>query len=220
LAGINCNIQCGECVAVLGPSGSGKSTLLYILGGVDTPTSGEVWLDDVELTKLPESVRTLLRRRRLGFIFQSFNLLPNLNVLDNVALPLILDGVWRREARARAQAALESVSMVHRTTQLPTQLSGGEQQRVAIARALIIEPLLLFADEPTGNLDTTNGQRVITLLRKLADGRRRAVVIVTHDSQIATCADRALVLVDGQIHYDGPAKAENWYDILQQRPNA
>jgi putative ABC transport system ATP-binding protein len=196
---VDIRIERGEIVAIMGPSGSGKSTLLTLLGAVDTPTTGEVWLEGVNLATLNDTQRTLIRRHRVGFIFQAFNLLPILTALENVSLPLELDGVPSRTARSRAVAALEQVDMVNRKDHLPSMLSGGEQQRVAIARALAIEPALLLADEPTGNLDRTNGQRIIKLLRSLQTDHHQTIVMVTHDEQVGAVADRIVRLVDGRV---------------------
>jgi putative ABC transport system ATP-binding protein len=196
---VDVRIERGEIVAIMGPSGSGKSTLLTLLGAVDTPTAGEVWLEGVDLATLNDTQRTLIRRHRVGFIFQAFNLLPILTALENVSLPLELDGVPTRTARSRAVAALEQVGMVSRKDHLPSMLSGGEQQRVAIARALAIEPALLLADEPTGNLDRTNGQRIIKLLRSLQTDHHQTIVMVTHDEQVGAVADRIVRLVDGRV---------------------
>lgn len=197
LRGVNLQVSRGEIVAIMGPSGSGKSTLLSLLGAVDSPSGGQVILEGVDLSTLNDTQRTLLRRRRLGFIFQAFNLLPILTALENVALPLELDGVSAFEARRRAVSALEQVEMQHRRGHLPGMLSGGEQQRVAVARALVIQPALLLADEPTGNLDSTNGQRIIELLRGLVDQQRQTIVMVTHDEEIGAAADRVVRLRDG-----------------------
>ena len=168
LGGVDLRVEKGELLAIMGPSGSGKSTLLHLLGGVDTPTSGQVFLEQVDLATLSDDERTIMRRRRIGFIFQSFNLLPTLTAEENVSLSLELDGMSTREARRRALAALELVGMARRKTHLPSMLSGGEQQRVAIARALVIDPAIVLADEPTGNLDSANGRQITALLRGCA----------------------------------------------------
>ena len=196
---VDVRIDRGEIVAIMGPSGSGKSTLLTLLGAVDTPTSGEIWLEGVNLGTLSESQRTLIRRHRVGFVFQAFNLLPILTALENVALPLELDGTPTRTARSRAATALDLVGMSSRKDHMPGMLSGGEQQRVAIARALVIEPALLLADEPTGNLDRANGQRIIDLLCRLQQDHNQTIVMVTHDEQIGAVADRIVRLVDGRV---------------------
>jgi putative ABC transport system ATP-binding protein len=199
LRGINLAVNKGELLAITGPSGSGKSTLLHILGGVDAPTAGQVLFAGVDLASLSDDHRTIIRRRRIGFIFQSFNLVPTLTVEENVVLPLRLDSVPAAAARHRAQAALEAVGMLHRRTHLPCELSGGEQQRTAIARACVIEPALLLADEPTGNLDSANGAQVMTLLGDLVRQRQHTVIIITHDLAVAAQADRLVRLRDGRI---------------------
>jgi putative ABC transport system ATP-binding protein len=202
LRGIDLKVERGEFLAIMGPSGSGKSTLLHLLGGVDDPSSGQVLLEEVELSALDDDARTILRRERIGFIFQTFNLLPTLSAEENVSLPLELGGTPVEAARARAEEILGLVGLLPRRRHLPSKLSGGEQQRVAIARALVIEPALLLADEPTGNLDTTNGSQVTALLRRLVDERRETIVMVTHDPNVAAHADRLIYLRDGLIESD------------------
>ncbi|MFO0897936.1 MAG: ABC transporter ATP-binding protein [Pirellulales bacterium] len=199
LRGVDLQISAGEFVAIMGRSGSGKSTLLSMLGGVDLPTSGQILLEGKDLAAMTDDQRTLMRRQRIGFIFQSFNLLPILTAEENVALPLELDGVPADEARKRAAAMLDAVGTLARRHHLPSAMSGGEQQRVAIARALVIEPALLLADEPTGNLDSANGERVTQLLRSLVDDRGQTLVIVTHDPAMADHADRVIHLTDGLV---------------------
>ena len=199
LRGIHLRVPKGEFLAIMGPSGSGKSTLLHILGGVEVPTEGHVLLEGTDLASLSDDARTLIRRERMGFIFQSFNLLPAFTAEENVALPLELGGVSAAEARQRAALMLEKVSIYHRRTHVPSQLSGGEQQRVAITRALVMDPALLLADEPTGNLDSTNGQQIIQLMRRLVDEQKQTVVMVTHDEGVALLADRIVRLRDGQV---------------------
>ena len=199
LRGIDLQIERGEMVAVMGPSGSGKSTLLSLLGAVDAPTAGQVLLEGVDLATLDDDKRTIMRRRRLGFIFQAFNLLPVLSAIDNVALPLELDGVSANEAHRRAAEKLALVEVEHRQHHLPAMMSGGEQQRVAVARALVIEPAMLLADEPTGNLDTANSQLVTQLLRRLVDEQQQTIVMVTHDAAVAGVADRVIHMRDGMI---------------------
>lgn len=202
LRGVDLSVKKGELLAIMGPSGSGKSTLLHLLGGVDVPTRGEVLLEGLGMGTLNDDQRTIIRRRKIGFIFQSFNLLPTLTALENVSLPLELDGVSGREADRRASAALELVGMTHRKTHLPGTLSGGEQQRVAIARALVIEPALVLADEPTGNLDSANGRQISALLRRLSSERQQTIVMVTHDQLVAAQADRIVCLRDGLVESD------------------
>ena len=202
LKGVNLQIEAGEFVALMGPSGSGKSTLMNIIGGIEPPSSGQVLLDGVDIGKLDDEQRTLLRRRRVGFIFQAFNLIPTLNAIENVSLPLQLDGVPWKQALERAQIALERVEMGHRLEHVPSKLSGGEQQRVAIARALVIEPVILLADEPTGNLDSRQSSRVTELLRDLAMYSRQTIIMVTHDATVARTAFRLLKFKDGNIERD------------------
>ncbi len=199
LRGVDLAVRQGELLAIMGPSGSGKSTLLYLLGDIEQPSLGKILLEGSDMAVLDDDQRTLIRRRRIGFIFQSFNLLPAFTAAENVAVPLLLDGVPAAPRRRRAEAMLALVGMSHRHHHLPTTLSGGEQQRVAIARALVIEPAILLADEPTGNLDTANGQQVTALLRKLATEQGQTIVMVTHDPSIAAHADRVIHLRDGLI---------------------
>ncbi len=200
--GIDLSIDAGEMVAIVGPSGSGKSTLLTMLGAIDTPTTGHVLLDGVDIATLNDDARTLFRRRRIGFVFQEFNLIPTLSALENVALPLELDGVPEATAVERAKNMLEWVALSHRADHLPNMMSGGEQQRVAVARALVTQPALLLADEPTGNLDSANSEQVMRLLRDLVDKHGQTVVIVTHDMQVAADADRIIHVRDGLIQYE------------------
>ena len=202
LRGVDLQVSRGELLAIMGPSGSGKSTLLHILGGVETPSSGHVLLEGVDLATLNDDQRTIIRRERMGFIFQSFNLLPAFTAEENVALPLELGGTASSEARRRAVDTLKLVGMSHRRSHVPSTLSGGEQQRVAIARALVMQPALLLADEPTGNLDSANGQQVTSLLRRLASERNQTIVMVTHDANVAAQADRLVRLCDGLVERD------------------
>ena len=197
--GVNMKVPSGTLVAIMGRSGSGKSTLLSILGGIDSPTSGQIILEGVDLATLTDDQRTLIRRRRVGFVFQSFNLLPILTAEENVALPLELDGIPSAKARRVAAEALDRVGMSARRHHVPGTLSGGEQQRVAVARALAIDPVILLADEPTGNLDSVNGQRVSNLLRSLVDQQQQTIVLVTHDATVAAKADRVIYLSDGMV---------------------
>jgi putative ABC transport system ATP-binding protein len=202
LAGVSLTVGRGEFVAVTGPSGSGKSTLLHMMGGLDRPDGGEVWVDGQRLADLDDDGVTLLRRRKVGFIFQFFNLLPTLTAEENVALPLLLDGVPRRDATARAGWVLERVGLPARRRHRPHQLSGGEMQRVAIARALAVEPVVLLADEPTGNLDSTTGAQVLGLLAEAARELGQTVVMVTHDPRAATRSSRVVELRDGAVVND------------------
>jgi putative ABC transport system ATP-binding protein len=196
LRGVSLCIGKGEFVAIMGPSGSGKSTLLHLLGALDVPTTGSVLFAGRDLKALPERKRSLLRRRRIGFVFQSFNLLPTLTAAENVALPLLLEG--ERRTRQRALAALERMGLSERADHFPEALSGGEMQRVAIARALVGDPELILCDEPTGNLDSVNARDILMLLRGLPD-ERRTVVMVTHDPQAAAHGDRTIHLRDGRL---------------------
>ena len=197
LAGVTVAFGTGSFTAVMGPSGSGKSTLLQCAAGLDRPTAGRVSLAGIDLTSLGERRLTLLRRDRIGFVFQAFNLLPALTAEQNVALPLRLAG--RHPRREEIRASLASVGLADRAGHRPHELSGGQQQRVAIARALLAAPDVVFADEPTGSLDSHAGEQVLGLLRDLADQRRQTVVMVTHDAHAAAYADRVLFLADGRL---------------------
>ncbi len=199
LRGVNLTVGQGEFVALVGPSGSGKSTVLNLIGGLDRPSEGQIWLDGLELTAQDERGLTAHRRHRVGFVFQSFNLLPRLTALENVALPLMFGGVPEGARLARARTLLEQVGLGGRLSHRPTQLSGGEQQRVAIARALVAEPILLLADEPTGNLDTSTGREIMDLLKALNARRGLTLLVVTHDPEVAAFADRLVRLRDGQV---------------------
>lgn len=199
LRGVDLEIPAGQFVAVMGQSGSGKSTLLHLLGGLDYPTSGTISIEGHDLSSLDDDALTLLRRRRIGFIFQAFNLLEVLSAEENVALPLVIDGESNAVAVARARECLELVGISHRRSHRPTEMSGGEQQRVAIARALVTQPLVIFADEPTGNLDSQNGDQIMALLRRLVDEKKQTVFMVTHDPRHAALADRLIVLRDGRV---------------------
>ncbi|HXG89856.1 MAG TPA: ABC transporter ATP-binding protein [Vicinamibacterales bacterium] len=198
LAGIHLEIQQGEYVAIAGPSGCGKSTLLAILGLLDTPSDGHYTLNGNQVANLSLSERARVRNREIGFIFQSFNLIGDLTVFENVELPLIYRGMKAAERRERANAALERVGMAHRSKHLPSQLSGGQQQRVAVARAVGGQPSILLADEPTGNLDSKNGEAVMDLLREL-HRQGATICMVTHDPRYAAHADRSVHLFDGRI---------------------
>jgi putative ABC transport system ATP-binding protein len=199
LTGVSFVAEGEATLAIVGPSGSGKSTLLTLLGGVDVPTTGQVLLEGKDLAGMTDDERTLIRRRRIGFVFQAFNLLPILTAEENVSLPLELDGVSTAEASERAAKSLKLVGLTSRRTHLPGKLSGGEQQRVAIARALVIEPAILLADEPTGNLDSNTGKRITAVLRELVDQHGQTIVMVTHDPAVAEQADRVIHLSDGRV---------------------
>jgi len=205
LRAVDLDIRRAEFTAIMGPSGSGKSTLMHLMAGLDAPTSGEVWLGAVEIGRMPDEQLTLVRRRRVGFVFQSFNLVPTLDVRGNLLLPFELDG---RRPDVREQAFLDelvsSLGLADRMTHRPHQLSGGQQQRVAIARSLVTSPEVVFADEPTGNLDSKTGRDVLGLLRDAATRRGQTIVMVTHDPIAASHADRVVVLGDGRIVADRP----------------
>ena len=198
LSNIHLQVAKGEYVSIAGPSGCGKSTLLSILGLLDSPTEGHYTLDDRPVADLPASARARIRNRQVGFIFQSFNLIGDLNVYENVELPLTYRGLPGAQRKQQTQEALEKVGMAHRMKHYPAQLSGGQQQRVAVARALVGRPLILLADEPTGNLDSTNGEAVMELLRDLHRSGA-TVCMVTHDDRYARHADRTVHLFDGRI---------------------
>lgn len=199
LRGVNLSVEPGEFVAIMGPSGSGKSTLLYLLGGLDRPSEGKVYLGDADLGTLDDEALSALRRTQVGFVFQFFNLIPVLTARENVAIPLILDGVPRVTALQRADEALTRVGLTDRGEHRPAELSGGQQQRVALARAMVTNPALILGDEPTGNLDSQASDEIVGLLRKASDDWGRTVIIVTHDPRIAAHADRIIFLKDGQI---------------------
>jgi len=196
---VNLSVKSGEFVAIMGPSGCGKSTLLHLIGGLDRPSSGEVIIEGVSIAEMNDDHLTELRRRKIGFVFQFFNLIPVLNALENAALPVTLDGVKPAEAQKQAAEWLERFGLADRKHSRPDQLSGGQQQRVAIARALTAEPSLILADEPTGNLDTRSGDEIASLMRDVARKFNRTVVMVTHDPRIAAYADRIIFLKDGKI---------------------
>jgi len=195
---VHLEVQRGEYVAISGPSGCGKTTLLSLLGLLDTPTGGEYWLDDKPVAQLSAADRARIRNREIGFIFQAFNLIGDLTVYENVELPLTYRGMAPAERKQRVMSALERVGMSHRVRHFPAQLSGGQQQRVAVARAVAGEPLILLADEPTGNLDSTNGEAVMQLLQELHRGGA-TIIMVTHDARYERHADRAIHLFDGRV---------------------
>jgi putative ABC transport system ATP-binding protein len=194
---LSLQIASGLFLAIVGPSGSGKSTLLGLIAGLDTPTSGSVLIEDVDITRLDEDRLAKLRGEKIGFVFQFFHLIPSLTALENVSVPMEIIGL--RNARIRAEALLEEVGLTGRAHHYPSQLSGGEQQRVALARALANDPPIVLADEPTGNLDTKNGRLIMELLRGIHRTRATTVVLVTHDSELASQADARLVLTDGRV---------------------
>ncbi len=214
LDGVTLELPAGAFTAIMGPSGSGKSTLMHCLAGLDKPTSGTVTIDGVDLGTLDDKKLTELRRDKVGFIFQSFNLLPVLTAQENIELPLKIagrdvDGAWR-------DRIVDTVHLGDRLTHHPSELSGGQQQRVAVARALISKPAVVFADEPTGNLDSQSSAEVLRLLRQSVDELGQTVVMVTHDANAAAIADRILVLADGKIVHDGSAgTADEVHDLLR-----
>jgi putative ABC transport system ATP-binding protein len=214
LAGITVSFPTGRYAAIMGPSGSGKSTLMHILAGLDRPTSGTVRIGGVDLTNLGDSELTQLRRDRIGFIFQTFNLLPVLNGEENILLPLSIAG--RKPDREWFDRLVDTVGIRDRLSHRPAELSGGQQQRVAVARALITRPTVVFADEPSGNLDSKASNDVLELLRHAVDDFGQTVVMVTHDAHAASFADRLLVLADGRIVHDGDAvTSEQALDLMK-----
>jgi putative ABC transport system ATP-binding protein len=214
LAGVTVDFPAGGFAAIMGPSGSGKSTLMHILAGLDRPTSGEVEIAGVSLTSLNDRDLTQLRRDRVGFIFQTFNLLPVLNAEENILLPLSIAG--RKPDREWFDRLVDTIGIRDRLTHRPAEMSGGQQQRVAVARALISRPSVVFADEPSGNLDSKASNEVLGLLRHAVDDFGQTVVMVTHDAHAASFADRLLVLEDGQIVHDGGAvTAEQALDLMK-----
>ena len=194
------DVEQGEFVAIVGPSGSGKSTLLHILGGVDSPTSGEVIISGTDISRLNEEKLAIFRRRQIGLIYQFYNLIPILNVEENMTLPILLDG--RKPDQALLADLVEKLGLRERLNHLPNQLSGGQQQRVSIGRALMNHPALLLADEPTGNLDSANSKEIVSLLRKFNKENKQTVIIITHDERIALSADRVITIEDGRITRD------------------
>jgi putative ABC transport system ATP-binding protein len=205
LRGVSLDIPAGQFAAVMGPSGSGKSTLMHILAGLDQPTGGTVSIDGTDITELSDKKLTLLRRHHIGFIFQFFNLLPTLTAEENIRLPLQIAGTKPDEAWV--EAVIDRVGLGDRRHHRPAELSGGQQQRVAIARALVSRPTVIFADEPTGNLDSTTGNEILKVLREAVDTYEQTTVMVTHDANAAATADRALFLADGLIVRDSPCEA-------------
>ncbi len=215
LRGVSVDIARGRLTAVMGPSGSGKSTLMHILAGLDTPTSGDVSVAGVDITGLDDAALTRLRRDHIGFIFQFFNLLPMLTAAENIALPLKLAG--GKPDQQWLDELVETVGLGDRLTHRPSELSGGQQQRVAVARALVSRPSVMFADEPTGNLDSTTSGEILTLLRDSVDTLGQTTVMVTHDAHAAAIADRVLFLADGNIVRDlGPSTAHQILETLEQ----
>ena len=212
LAGVDLAVERGDFVAIMGPSGSGKSTLLHLLGGLDIPSEGEVTLAGERLSILDDDRATLARRHNVGFVFQSYNLLPTLTAEENITLPLIIDGQKPGKFSERVDALVNLVGLADRRQHKPNQLSGGEQQRVAIARALVTQPAILLADEPTGNLDSKTGTAIMELLRRSRDELQQTIIMVTHDPRAATYADRVVFLRDGQIQHDFVFDAQQTMD--------
>lgn len=199
LDGVDVSIDQGEFLGIIGPSGSGKSTLLYLLGGLDRPTSGDIWVDGQNIASLDEDQLARYRQKRAGFVFQSFNLIPSMTALENVEFPLLFTGVAPQERRERAGRLLVQVGLGDRLHHRPTELSGGQQQRVSIARSLVNDPAIILADEPTGNLDTKSGGDVMAMLTQLNQEQGRTVIMVTHDQSLLNVTTRAIYLLDGRI---------------------
>lgn len=199
---INLTINSGEFVSIMGPSGSGKSTLLYLIGGLDKPTSGSIQINGRELAVMKDRDQSILRRRDLGFVFQFYNLIPNLNVEENIMLPVLLDGKKMKAHRQKLEEILEVVGLSDRRHHTPRELSGGQQQRVAIARALINEPEIILADEPIGNLDSKTGQEIMKLLKKINQEHRKTIVQVTHSNEAAAFGERIIHVKDGKVWDD------------------
>jgi len=208
LRGVDFSVKSGEMVAIMGPSGCGKTTMLNCLSGLDEFDSGEVYIDGTDLRSMGDKARTSYRARSMGFVFQTFNLLPVINAVENVELPLLVSGVRPRDARSRALAALEQVGLEDRSEHRPSELSGGQRQRVTIARALVNEPAIVWADEPTGNLDSKSADDIIAIMRKLNRERGQTLVLVTHDPNIGARCDRVVQMQDGQVVDDGRADGE------------
>jgi len=215
LRGVSLSVAPGELVAVMGPSGSGKSTLMHILAGLDRPTEGSAWIGDEEITAMGDTALTKLRRRHIGFVFQFFNLLPSLTAEENIKLPSRIAG--RRPDRAWLDEVIASVGLEERRRHRPAQMSGGQQQRVAIARAIVGRPTVMFADEPTGNLDSRSGGEILELLRRSVEDMGQTTIMVTHDATAATIADRIVFLADGRIvRTQGPSTAAEVLETLSE----
>jgi putative ABC transport system ATP-binding protein len=214
---VGIQVKEGEFVAVMGPSGCGKSTLLHLLGGLDCSSDGKVIIDGISLAEMKDDELTELRRKRIGFVFQFYNLIPVLTAVENAALPVTLDGVKPAEAKKRAAEWLTRFGLGDRLENRPDQLSGGQQQRVAVARALLSEPALILADEPTGNLDTRSGDEIASLLRQVTKEYRRTVIMVTHDPRIAAYADRIIFLKDGKVVDETQLERKGGVEIIADK---
>ena len=219
LNAVNLAVEEGEFLAIMGPSGSGKSTLLYLLGGLDRPTTGKIWLRNADMSVLNDDALSRVRRESLGFVFQFFNLIPVLSARENVAMPLILDGVGRAEALKRADEVLAQVGLAERGSHRPSELSGGQQQRAALARALIARPAVILADEPTGNLDSRASDEVVQMLRQTVDQQKQTMILVTHDPRVAAHADRIVFLKDGKIADDNKLTGQGKADQIRDQLN-
>ena len=215
LRGVNFTASKGEIVSIMGPSGSGKSTLLHLVGGLDVPTSGSVIIDGQNTQQLNDRNLTLLRRRKLGFVFQFFNLLPTMTVEENISLPLVLEKVDKETIRKRVNDLIAIVGLEHRRTHKPDELSGGQQQRVAVARALANNPALLLADEPTGNLDSKTGAEILALMRETVTKFNQTIVMVTHDAKVAEHGDRIVVIKDGLVDTERAAQGLNAASLVK-----
>ncbi|MBI2806165.1 MAG: ABC transporter ATP-binding protein [Planctomycetes bacterium] len=213
LQGVSLRIDAGEFISIMGPSGSGKSTLMHLLGALDTPTSGEIYFFERALHTMSDRELAALRRERIGFVFQFFNLLPTLKAVENVALPLLLAGTSRAKALIPAYAGLERVGLRDRAEHFPDEMSGGEMQRVAIARALVSNPEAVLCDEPTGNLDSATSEEILKLLRSLPEPGKRSVVMVTHDAHAATYGDRIVNIRDGRVDSEERVKDKGLFTI-------
>ncbi len=198
----------GSFWSIIGPSGSGKSSILHLIAGLTAPTSGRVLVEDADVSRMTEVEAAALRRRRIGYVLQAFNLLPFLTAAENVGMPLVLDGVSQKEVEPRVADALAMVGMAHRTSHRPAHLSGGEQQRIAIARALVIKPAIVLADEPTGNLDRAGGRAIMDLIQEVNERLQVTILLVTHDPVFAACAKRVLRIVDGRLQQEMSLDAE------------
>ena len=216
--GVSMSVAAGEFVSIMGPSGSGKSTLMHLMGALDTPTTGRALFDGKDLNAMSDRERSRLRRTRIGFVFQFFNLLPTLTAVENVAMPLLLGGMSRGKAIKAAAESLERIGMSKRAAHYPEEMSGGEMQRVAVARALVVDPEAILCDEPTGNLDSVNSQEILRLLRELPESGKRSVVMVTHDPHAAAVADRLVFIRDGLLESTSPVASKEHKEQVVRSP--